>query len=581
LREFHEEAGLPKNFKILSELEKLVFLKSKMREVTAINESIDLEWIASRIGYAKNTGITPSQYPEDAEKGLLVQRSFQLYEKALQKSSALDFDDLLIRSLHLLNNNENVLKKLRTRYQFISVDEYQDTNRIQFETVKLLAAPRNNICAVGDDDQGIYSWRGADISNILSFNSAFPGTVKIKLEKNYRSTSTILSAANAVIEKNTKRTVKTMWSDNGNGEPIEHYQAEDEQDEAEWLVKTIGNLQKDKVCSFKDAAVLCRTNEMSRIFEVEFQRMKIPYKIPGSGGFYERKEVKDLFGYLMFIANPLDELSLSRILRVPSWHISKETMKTLESSAGARKCSLWEVFCNPGNLNVPEGQKENIGKFAGFIKKFIVLFGKGGLINPYREMVTDLKYREYLNDLYADRKEEAQKRLAVVNELEHSIELFCKGRKKVNLAMFLHDILIMLNEKEEDDKRDAVTITTLHSSKGMEYPVVFLPGLDDDVMPSKRSVNEGNIEEERRLFYVGMTRAQKRLYLSWPASRFLYNKHRPVKYCRFISDIPENLLAAPIGKRESETREAALADFFKEMQEKLKTGFKEGSQAAS
>ncbi|MBL8026228.1 MAG: ATP-binding domain-containing protein, partial [Fibrobacteres bacterium] len=298
--------------------------------------------------------------------------------------------------------------------------------------------------------------------------------------------------------------------------------------------------------------------------EVEFQRKNIPYKVPGGGGFYDRKEVKNLIAYLMFIANPLDELSLSRILKTPSWHVSRDAMKNLESDAGSRKCSLWDVF--------QISENENVAKFTQFIKKHMTEFKRAKLPDAFREMVADLKYREYLNDLYADRKEEAAKRIAVINELEHSVALFAKGRKKADLSAYLLEVQMMMNEKDEDDNRDSVTLMTLHSSKGMEFPVIFLPGLDDEVMPSKRSVDEGNIEEERRLFYVGITRAQKRLYLSWPGTRFLYNKHRPVKFCRFISDIPENLLAAPIGKREAENRETALADFFKSMQEKLKNG---------
>ncbi len=571
LREFHEEAELPKNFKILSEQEKLIFLKAKLREVTARNESADLIAIASRISFAKNTGLTPSTYPIENDKlGTLVRKSFATYQKTLTKMNALDFDDLLLKSLNLLANNESVLKKLRNRYAYISIDEYQDTNKIQFETVKLLAAPKNNICAVGDDDQGIYSWRGADIGNILSFGLSFAGTKKIKLERNYRSTQTILTAANAVIEKNAKRTPKAMWSDKGAGEPIDHYQGEDELDEAQWVAKSIVNLHADKRATFGEIAILFRTNEQSRIYEVELQKLKIPYRVAGGGNFYDRKEVKDLLAYLFFITNPLDEMALYRILRVPSWHISKETMKTAEEQAGERKCSLWEVLSNHETIRTADGQKENIRKFVNFIKKFMSEFNKGNLSSTFRQLITELKYEEYLKDLYADRKEEATKRIAIVDELERSVDLFSKGRKKSSLAAFIQEILIMINEKDEEDNRDAVTLSTLHSSKGMEYPVVFLPGLDDDVMPSKRSVMEGNIEEERRLFYVGITRAQKLLFLSWPSTRFLYNKHRTVNHCRFISDIPENLLAAPIGKRENECRETVLADFFKTMQEKFK-----------
>jgi len=569
LREFNEQAGLPKFFKIIPEGDRFAMLKAKLREVIARNETVDLWWLSSRISLAKNSGIAPTDYPVDDQKSNLVRKTYAAYEKALLKMAGLDFDDLLLRPLHLLKSDPEVLKKLRERFKFLSIDEYQDTNRIQFETAKLLAAPKNNICAVGDDDQGIYGWRGADISNILSFNSSFPGTTVVKLECNYRSTNTILSAANAVIEKNLKRTPKTMWSGNGDGDPIEHYQGEDEPDEAQWLGKIIAELHDAGICDYKDVAVLVRTNEQTRIYEEELQRRRIPYRVAGGGGFYNRKEVKDLFAYLLFISNPMDEMPLTRILKVPSWHIAKDTVKELEAKAGRNKWPLWEAFEVYEQLNVSEVQKESVGRFTVFIRRCKALFAKGALIAPFRTMVSELRYREYLQETYGARKEEAAKRLAVVNELEHSIELFEKQRKRHDLVTYLHEIMMMLDEKEEDAGRDAVSLMTLHSSKGTEYPVVFLAGLDDDVMPSKRTVEEGNLEEERRLFYVGMTRARKRLYLSWPSTRFLYNKNRTVNPCRFIADIPAQLLAAPIGKREAESREAVLADFFKNMKAKL------------
>lgn len=571
LREFGKEAGVPRNFRIVPEWDRLAVVKARLREVTARFESVDLWWLASRISLAKNSGIAPADYPTDQEKGALVKRTYAAYEKALVKTASLDFDDLLLKPLHLLKADDKVLEKLRARFTYLSIDEYQDTNRIQFETVKLLAAPRNNLCAVGDDDQGIYGWRGADIGNILSFDKSFPGTVRVKLERNYRSTNTILSAANAVIEKNAKRTPKAMWSKNGDGHPIEHYQAQDEADEAEWLGKTVADLEKSGACSFRDVAVLVRTNEQTRVYEEELRRKRIPYRVAGGGGFYERKEIKDLFAYLLFISNPLDEMSLTRMIRVPAWHIGKETLKALEEKAGRNRYPLWSAFQAHEGLNVPDHQKENVARFTAFIKGQMASFAKGGLAAPFRKMVEELKYREYLREAYAARREEAEKRLAAVDELARGMELFGKSRKKAGLADYLHEIFMMLNEKEEDKLRDAVSLMTLHASKGTEYPVVFIPGLDDDVMPSKRTVAEGNIEEERRLFYVGMTRARQRLYFSWPATRFLYNKHRPVNPCRFIADIPEHLLAAPIGKREAAVREAAYADFFKSMREKFGT----------
>lgn len=568
LREFGKEIGIPPNFKIVTENDRFAILRAKLRETAARSETADLSWLLSRISLAKNKGLPPSAYPLDVEKGSLVKRVYTAYEKSLNKITGLDFDDLLLRSFQLLSEQEAVVKKLRERYKFISIDEYQDTNRIQFETVRLLAAPKNNLCAVGDDDQGIYGWRGADISNILSFNQSFPGTTVIKLERNYRSTSTILSAANAVIEKNERRTPKAMWSKNGDGDRIEHYQGEDEQDEAEWLGKMVASLNGSEGYAYKEIAVLVRTNELTRIYEEELRRRKIPFKASGGGGFYARKEVKDLFAYLLFILNPLDEMALGRLVKVPPWHLTKDTLKSLEEKAGRNKWPLWQAYEAYDQLLLSDTQKQILARLTHFIRHYRDVFKKGALIKPFRDMVAELKYREYIGEAYGTRKEEVEKRLAVVSELEHGMELFEKQRKRHDLGTYLQEIQMMLEEKEEEDNRNAISLLTLHSSKGMEFPVVFLPGLDDDILPSKRTVMEGGLEEERRLFYVGITRARKRLFFSWPSTRFLYNKHRPVNPCRFIGDIPETLLAAPIGKREAENREAVLADFFKQMREK-------------
>ena len=361
-----------------------------------------------------------------------------------------------------------------------------------------------------------------------------------------------------------------MWSENGEGDPIDHYQADNEQDEAEWLGKTVADLNQSRACAYKDMAVLVRTNEQTRIYEEELRRRHIPCRVAGGRGFYDRKEVRDLMGYLFFISNPLDEMSLTRILKVPLRVVHRETLKTIEERAGRSQWSLWEAFQTLDALDIAAPQKENIARFTDLIKRYMALFGRGDLAAPFRQMVAELKYREYIEIMYKDRKEEIEKRLAVVNELEHSLDLFEQRQKKHDLATYLQDVLLMLREKEEETHRDAVSLMTLHSSKGMEYPVVFLPGLDDEVMPSKRSVAEGNIEEERRLFYVGMTRAQKQLFFSWPSTRFLYNKHRPVNHCRFIQDIPTDLLAAPIGKREAELREKVFSKFFKEMKERFR-----------
>ena len=568
LREFYKEAGLSSDFKIVVEQQKYIMLRSKLRKVTARHQSVDISLISSRISFAKNTGIIPSEMPEDIEKGPLIKRVYSLYEKELAKTGSVDFDDLLLRPLYLLRSNKAVLSKLQKKYTFISVDEYQDTNMIQFELLRLLAGQLNNICAVGDDDQGVYGWRGADIKNILTFKDSFPKTKVIKLERNYRSTNNILKAANMVIRKNKHRTPKTMWSNTGDGSPIELRKADDEHDEAEWVAKEIKKI-KIEGGEYRQIALLFRTNAQSRIYEEEFRRTRIPYYIVGGDSFFDSKEVKDLLSYLKFISNTKDELSLDRMLKVPDWKIPKQALDAIYANSSSHNCSVWQAFEMYDRLQITEEQKQKVGAFVNFIKIQIAAFSKGSMSEAFRNMIEQLRYKEYIKLAYRSKAKVLESRLARIDELIHGIELFENTGKKSGLLDYLNELAIIMRERDTVKPGNAVSLLTMHSSKGMEFSAVFLVGLDDEVMPSKRTVEEGGIEEERRLFYVAMTRAMERLYLSWPQTRIYYNKLRKVRMCRFIKDIPEELLSAPIGKREKEERDKFIAGFFNKMREKL------------
>ncbi len=568
LREFHEQAGLGKDYTILDEHQRMAVLKSKLRQITRREQAVDLPWLGGRISYFKNAGQTFRDVPEDIEKGPLIKRAFELYERELLATRCVDFDDLLLRPLNLLRAKGRVLDILRDRYRFISIDEYQDTNPLQFELVKLLTQPQDNLCAVGDDDQGIYSWRGADIRNILTFKTTFPKAKIIKLEQNYRSTNVILRAANTVIEKNRNRTPKRMWSSKGDGEPVMARKADDEQDEAEWVCRQIRDLQQQGY-ALSSMALLYRNNAQSRIYEEELRRTRTSYQLLGGDSFYDSKEVRDLLAYLQFFANQRDELSLERILRVPNKGITKAAMEALNARAAAQKYSLWEAFCESSRVTLPDDDRERVRGLVDFVLHQIEKFKPGRLSQAFRALVEQTGYLAHLTSANSSDPKVLQMRLERVEELAHSIELFEARSPKARLSDYLREVVLMINEaRTEVSARDAISLTTIHGSKGMEYPAVFLVGLDDELLPSNRAVEEGRLEEERRLFYVAVTRAQKRLFLSWPGSKLRYRKSHKVNACRFIRDIPQDCLAEPLGQSDQE-HHSAVRDFFQQMKEKL------------
>ncbi|MFP4164467.1 MAG: ATP-dependent helicase [Chitinispirillaceae bacterium] len=574
LREHGDAVGLKKSFTIMDEHERSATLKSIMRAAGVRGlKSEDPNVFANRISLAKNASLAPDEYYKANPEERKVFRVYESYSKILLKRQTVDFDDLLLLPLQIFRSNPSILKSYQNRYKYISVDEFQDTNAVQMKLAMLLSTPRNNIMVVGDDDQGIYSWRGAEIENIISFSTRFKGCKTVILDKNYRSTTQILNAAHAVVSKNRIRKFKEIVAVAGEGDPIFHYKGDDETDEAEWIAQKIADNEKHTSFRFNDHAILLRTNAMMRRYEEELRRCKIPYTVSGALSFYDRKEIKDVISYLRFFSNPHDELSLLRVLKVPSKGLGKVTMEKIDDLAALRKISLWDAILRYEEIqSITADQQKKLDAFINFYQRFNKLFESGLLSSTFRTILTECGYFELLKRAYKE-EGEAEKRLENVEEMVHGLEIYEAKfkRKKPTLSGYLQEIALMATDDNEDDEKqkNSVTLMTFHKSKGLEFPVVFLAGLDREVIPSPRAVAEGQIEEERRLFYVGMTRAQKILYLTYPGQKVFRKKLKKVTPCPFLMEIPEEFLEGKIGERQDEEKMEYIDDFFKQMKTKF------------
>ena len=511
-----ESVGLDKSFVIYDADDRLALIKRAMKELQISDKSVKPKAAEAAISKAKNEGKLPDEMMADAyyPNQQQIARVYERYEDMRKKADAVDFDDLLLYVARLLKERKDIREKWQNRFKHILIDEYQDTNHIQYQIVKLLVNEERNICCVGDDWQSIYSWRGADFTNILNFERDFPGAKVIKLEQNYRSTQNILDAAQKVITKNTQRSDKTLFTEAGKGAPITIQQARDEQDEAKWVASTIRKMRRP----LSDFAVLYRTNAQSQAFERAFMDYRLPYKLVGGVRFYDRKEIRDIVAYLHLIVNPRDIISLTRVINVPARGIGEKSVQ-----------------------KILEGDLEGLtAKTRGAYEKFVdILAGlreqNASGVGP-AEIVEDLlrkiDYRGYLNDGDKLKAEERNENLtALVGE----------AGTYQTLDEFLADAALM-SSSDEDAGKDAVTLMTLHAAKGLEFPVVFLVGLEEGLLPHVRSMDESveDVEEERRLAYVGMTRAMQELFLSYANSRFMFGGRSYNFPSRFLQDLGYN-----------------------------------------
>ena len=544
--------GLDRNFTIYDDTERKEIIAPVMQRL-GINEK-DFSKAAALhiISDAKNRSTAPAaylaeNYPEYGEQLITIYRE---YEEGMRTAGALDFDDLILKVTELLKKCPDKLEKYRRKFAYVLVDEYQDTNMPQYELIKLICGEHRNICVVGDDDQSIYGWRGADIRNILEFEKDFPGARVICLEQNYRSSGSILSAANDVIANNRYRKGKKLWTAAGDGEKITVYESMDERDEAAFVAKKI-EAAVDRGASYRDFAILYRTNAQSRVIESTLVSYGIRYRVFGGQKFYDRKEVKDILAYLRLCENPNDNAAFKRIINVPKRSIGDKSVESLEDASYKYGCSMMAFLMNPMMFATltPAVQK----KFEPFLNMLLRFreMRKHSLPSALAQtIVTDIGYFDYLityDAEYESRTQNVNELIGVITEIEESVD---EGEDA--LSVFLENAALATDMDEDDGGSDYVSVQTLHSAKGLEFNQVFIVGMEEGLFPSVRSMeSEERLEEERRLCYVGITRAKKKLYLTYAQVRRLYNNMNYCKPSRFLEEIPERYI-----KREGQSQRA-------------------------
>ena len=541
LRRDIEKLGYSRSFVIYDDDDQGAVIKEILKRFNIDEKFLPPREIKVKISDAKNKLMSPDEWFAKSERDYrsqMIHEVFVEYESRLKALNALDFDDLLVKTLTLLAEHPPVLDYYRNKFRYVLVDEYQDTNYAQYMLVKLLTDQSRNLCVVGDDDQSIYGWRGADIRNILDFEKDYPDAKVIKLEQNYRSTANILDAANQVIAHNAGRKEKALWTEAGEGESIKLFCAGDEREEAAWVADRIRQLNKHGE-PYGHMAILYRTNAQSRVIEEMLMRSGIPYKVFGGLKFYDRKEVRDIIAYLRVIVNPADDVSLRRIINVPKRSIGESTVQELMNHARDNDMPLYSAL-----TDMPESLSSRPRKCVGdfFMLMTMLVAMKEAL--PLADFVKMLIEKTGLMEQYQkEDTDESRARVENIQEFMGAVEEFARAEENATLEDYLENVALVTDMDRAEDDRGYVTLMTLHSAKGLEFPTVFMTGLEEGIFPSSRSVmDENRVEEERRLCYVGITRAQKRLFISRANQRMLYNQvnHNPPS--RFLDEIPERLL---------------------------------------
>lgn len=533
LRKDGEHIGIPRTFVIFDESDRQAAVKQAIKELRIDEKSFPARVISGIISSAKNEMTTPDEYaslPGSSPAQRTAAQVFPAYEKALKEASALDFDDLINKTVAMLQTNQTLREKWQAQFKYIMIDEYQDTNAAQYKLVKLLTSKDKNIAVVGDDWQSIYSWRGADFRNILNFEHDYPDCTVIKLEQNYRSTGAILEAAHAIITKNQQRSDKKLWTDAGQGMPVQMVQITSERAEGEAIVRRIKNAVDAGYRRFNHFAVLYRTNAQSRSVEETFIHYGIPYRIVGGQRFYDRKEIKDLLAYLRVIYQPEDRISFARIVNVPTRGIGAKSLENFyrwqEANGKTVRAALAEVDGSPVTGKAKTGLKE-LGEMFERLRELVDTTPPAGIIDS---LIRRIDYLGFLDDgtpQGESRQENVKELIGVAQEYQ-----------EVGLAGFLEEVALVSDIDQADLNGNAVTLMTLHAAKGLEFPVVFMIGMEESIFPHSRALYDAfEMEEERRLCYVGMTRAREELYMTYATSRMLYGgaQHNPPS--RFLSEI--------------------------------------------
>ena len=548
LRRHIDRLGYDNNFTIYDSDDQKTLMKDVCKLLQIDTKTYRERTILSAISSAKDEMVTPEEYELNAYGDFSkkkIAEAYKEYERQLKANNALDFDDLLVKTVQLFQTQPEILEYYQDRFRYIMVDEYQDTNTVQFKLISLLAAKYKNLCVVGDDDQSIYKFRGANIQNILSFEKEFEDTKVIKLEQNYRSTSTILDAANAVIKNNVGRKAKSLWTENGEGEKIQFRQFDTAYDEAEYIVGDIRERVDNGKAAYCDHAVLYRTNAQSRLFEEKMITANIPYKIVGGVNFYARKEIKDLLAYLKTIDNGKDDLAVRRIINVPKRGIGLTTVNRITEAAQQRGISFYEALCS---ADLVPGLGRSISKLESFAAK-IEYFRKEAEHLSITELMEEiLTETGYVEELKAEGEEEAEARLQNIDEFLNKIAAYEESCEEElpTLSGFLEEVALVADIDSLDEESDYVVLMTLHSAKGLEFPYVYLAGMEDGIFPSYMTITADDpteIEEERRLCYVGITRAKKELAMTCARRRMIRGETQYNKMSRFLKEVPPQLLS--------------------------------------
>ena len=542
LRKSINKIGYNRSFVIYDSPDQITLIKDCMRELNISDKAFDPKYVLSCISNAKDKLYSPKKYMKLNEGDISktkIGEIYALYQDRLKRNSALDFDDLIMKTVELFNECPDVLDFYRNKFRYIMVDEYQDTSKAQYELIKLLAKQHQNICVVGDDDQSIYGWRGADIRNILEFERDYDNVKIVKLEKNYRSTQVILDAANHVIANNTERKRKRLWSDKKEGQLIKIQLAENEIEEGDFISNTINYMRRYEDRQYKDFAVLYRANAQARSVEDALNRAGIPYNIYGGIKFYERKEIKDIIAYLRVIQNPQDDISLKRIINVPRRGIGLRTIEKIEDRASLKEESIYSVLIDiEDNSDISRKARASISEFVDLMST-LRSFTEVYTVSQVIEKVLDVT--GYKDELLKEKNNEGEDRLENLQELISVALEFESQSEDKSLETFLTNIALNAEPDSEEETEDRVSLMTIHSSKGLEFPVVFLAGMEERIFPIARaiqSMKDSDIEEERRLCYVGITRAKEELFLTLTRKRTLYGRTNPSIASRFIEELP-------------------------------------------
>lgn len=576
LREDIHHLGYSKDFTIYDSADQLSIVREALKNFTMEKAAFDKKQILSKIGFLKNNGIGKDEYAdseffdEDDPYDLATEFVYHFYQDKLEFYNAVDFDDILFLAVKLFNENLEIAQKYSKRFKYIMIDEYQDTNGLQFEFVQGLTSTHNNICVVGDDDQSIYAFRGADITNILNFEKQYQNTTVIKLEQNYRSTSKILDLANVVIKKNKKRKDKTMRSTNFSGNLPEIWGCANTDHEAQIVIDEIIKIQKEGLF-LGEVSVLYRSNTQVPPFEDQLRLAQIPYTIIGGQKFYEKKEIKDLIAYLSVINNPKDELSLRRILNVPNRGIGTKTLQKLLAISKEKNISLYDVIRENPLGETKQGLSLN--EFSITIERYRDLFKTMTIVQGLAALIDEIEYLRFVEKSYDSPKIAKRKKDDVANFMMSTERFLDRFKEDATLQNYLERLLLAdASDSNEDDGilKNEVQLMTLHASKGLEFDIVFMVGCEEELLPHKNTIKDGDdIDEERRLFYVGVTRAKKRLYLTHAYERRIYGKDLKRFPSRFVIDVEGNYLTPKdrtgFAHMSEEEEQAHKSDFFNDL----------------